>query len=63
VRINMSKVWSGLQPDVFLRPDDTIEVGTDMLAPFITLVRDAPSLTTGVGFSYQRNLYTGVNPL
>ena len=63
VRINMSKVWSGLQPDVFLKPDDTVEVGTDMLAPFITILRNAPSLTTGIGLSYQRNFYTGVNPL
>lgn len=61
VRINMSKIWSGQQPDIYLKPDDLVEVGTDFVAPFLAAGRNSFRVTYGFGFLYDRNFYTGPN--
>ena len=48
-------IFSGQQPDVYLKPDDKIMVGTNALAPFIAAARGAFRLTYGLGFLYDRN--------
>jgi len=61
VRINMGKIWSGEQPDIYLKPNDTVEVGTNFVAPFLAAGRNSFRMTYGFGFLYDRNFYTGPN--
>ncbi|CAA9440219.1 MAG: hypothetical protein AVDCRST_MAG64-4134, partial [uncultured Phycisphaerae bacterium] len=55
VRVNLAKIFEGEAPDIYLKPDDQVLVGTNMLAPFIAAVRGAFRFTYGFGFLYDRN--------
>jgi protein involved in polysaccharide export with SLBB domain len=55
VRIDMIKIWNFEQPDMYLRPNDIVWVGTDIWAPFIASIRNSFRLTYGFGFLYDRN--------
>lgn len=55
VRVNLPKIFAGEQPDIYLRPYDTVNVGTNALAPFLASIRGAFRLTYGFGFIYDRN--------
>lgn len=57
VRVNLAKVFKGQQPDVFLKPYDIVQVGTNTPAPFIAAVRNAFRITYGFGFLYDRNYF------
>jgi len=61
VRIDLNKIYNGDLPDLYLKPNDTIWVGTDILAPFITALRTSFRISYGFGFMYDRNFYTGNN--
>jgi len=53
--INIEKIFTGETPDIFLKPNDVIAVGTDFRAPFYAVVRNAFRMTYGFGFIYDRN--------
>jgi protein involved in polysaccharide export with SLBB domain len=55
VRVNLDKIFAGQQPDLVLKPDDIVNVGTNAVAPFIAAARGAFRLTYGFGFLYDRN--------
>jgi hypothetical protein len=55
VRIDLVKIFSFEQPDIYLRPDDQILVGTNAVAPFLSAIRGAFRITYGFGFLYDRN--------
>jgi polysaccharide export outer membrane protein len=57
VRVNLVKVFEGRQPDVFLKPYDIVQVGTNAAAPFLAAVRNGFRITYGFGFLYDRNYY------
>jgi polysaccharide export outer membrane protein len=57
VRVNLTKVFEGKQPDFFLKPYDVVQVGTNALAPFIAAIRNGFRITYGFGFLYDRNFY------
>ena len=59
VRIDLGKIWAGEQPDFYLKPNDTVEVGTDLLATFLAAIRNGFRTSYGFGFIYDRNFYTG----
>jgi len=59
VRVDLNKIYNGDLPDLYLKPNDTIWVGTDILAPFLTAVRTSFRASYGYGFIYDRNFYTG----
>jgi protein involved in polysaccharide export with SLBB domain len=61
VSVNLQKIFDGEQPDIFLKPDDVVNVGTDAIAPFLLITRNAYRASYGWGFVYDRNLYTGAN--
>jgi polysaccharide export outer membrane protein len=61
VCVNMSKIWSGEQPDVYLKPNDEVYVGTNIIAPFLAAARNSFRVTYGFGFLYDRNFYNGPN--
>lgn len=58
VRVNLPKVFSGEQSDIFLRPYDMVNVGTNAIAPFLASLRGAFRFTYGFGFIYDRNYNT-----
>jgi len=55
VRVDLDKIFAGEQPDIYLKPDDQILVGTNAIAPFLAAARGAFRLTYGFGFIYDRN--------
>jgi polysaccharide export outer membrane protein len=55
VRVELNEIFAGYQPDIYLKPNDVIMVGTNCLAPFIAQVREGFRLTYGFGFLYDRN--------
>jgi 5-formyltetrahydrofolate cyclo-ligase len=55
VRVDLDKIFAGTQPDIFLKPDDQLLVGTNAFAPFIAAARNAFRITYGAGFLYDRN--------
>lgn len=61
VRVNLAAIFDGSAPDIYLKPDDQVLVGTNGLAPFIAAVRGAFRLTYGFGFLYDRNFAQGEN--
>lgn len=63
VRVDLEKIFAGEQPDLYLKPDDQIMVGTNALAPFLASARGAFRLTYGFGFLYDRNYAYSSNTL
>jgi polysaccharide export outer membrane protein len=55
VRLDLDAIFSGTQPDIYLKPYDEIQVGTNILAPFIADIREGFRITYGFGFLYDRN--------
>lgn len=55
VRVNLPKIFAGEQSDIYLRPYDTVSVGTNALAPFLAAIRNAFRFTYGFGFIYDQN--------
>ena len=55
IRVDLSKVFVGEEPDVFLQPNDMILVGSNAIAPFLASFRNAFRVTYGFGFLYDRN--------
>jgi hypothetical protein len=55
VRVDLAKVFAGVSPDMYLKPDDKVLVGTNFIAPFLGAVRNGFRFTYGLGFIYDRN--------
>ncbi len=55
IRLNLDAIFAGVQPDVVIKPNDVINVGTNAAAPFMATVRNAFRITYGFGFVYDRN--------
>jgi polysaccharide export outer membrane protein len=53
--VNLDKVFTGQQPDIYLKPNDIVRVGTNQIAPFVAAFRNAFRFTYGFGFLYDRN--------
>jgi polysaccharide export outer membrane protein len=57
VQVDLQRIFDGEQPDIFLKPNDLVNVGTDMLSPILAVTRNAYRASYGWGFIYDRNLY------
>ena len=55
VRVDLAKIFAGRQPDLYLKPNDIVVVGTDWYPPFLAAIRGAFRFTYGFGFIYDRN--------
>jgi len=55
IPLNLEEIFRGIDPDVFLKPNDVIAVGTDVRSSFLAVVRNAFRMTYGFGFIYDRN--------
>ncbi len=61
VRVDLGKILALAQPDIYLKPNDEVYIGTNFFAPFIAAARNSFRLTYGFGFLYDRNFYQGLN--
>lgn len=57
VQVDLQRVFDGEQPDIYLKANDLVNVGTDMMAPFLAVTRNAYRAAYGFGFTYDRNFY------
>lgn len=55
VKVDLNKIFAGQEPDIYLKPDDRVNVGTDLIAPFLASLRNGFRVTYGFGFLYDRN--------
>ena len=55
VKVNLDAIFAGTEPDIILKPNDIINVGTNPAMPFLAVIRNAFRLTYGFGFVYDRN--------
>jgi hypothetical protein len=55
VSVDLDKIARGLQPDFFIKENDTINVGTLPTSRFAAVLRNAFRATYGFGFIYDRN--------
>ena len=58
-RVDLAQIFSGEIPDIYLKPNDVVQVGTNLTAPYAAAIRNAFRFTYGFGFLYDRNFYTG----
>ncbi|NQT00648.1 MAG: polysaccharide biosynthesis/export family protein [Planctomycetes bacterium] len=55
VMVDLDKIASGEQPDIFIKPNDLINVGTHATSRWRAILRNAFRATYGFGFVYDRN--------
>jgi hypothetical protein len=54
-QVNLDAIFAGKEPDVFLKNNDLVLVGTHPAASFLAVFRNAFRMTYGFGFVYDRN--------
>ncbi len=55
VRLNLGAIRQRTEPDVFLKPDDHIIIGTSWIATPLAIIRNGFRVTYGFGFLLDRN--------
>jgi len=55
LQLDLARIMEGKDPDIYLKPNDTIVVGTHAIAPLLATIRNSFRLTYGFGFVYDRN--------
>ena len=55
VRLDLAAIFHGNEPDVFLKPDDQINIGSSGLAVPLAVIRNGFRFTYGFGFVLDRN--------
>jgi protein involved in polysaccharide export with SLBB domain len=55
VRVDLERIFTGMEPDIYLKANDSVRVGTNLGAPFAAALRNAFRVTYGFGFLYDRN--------
>jgi len=60
VRLNFRAIDEGVQPDIFLKPNDTIKIGTNIWAAPLAVIRNGFRFSYGMGFLLDRNFGTDV---
>ncbi|MBN2314874.1 MAG: polysaccharide biosynthesis/export family protein [Sedimentisphaerales bacterium] len=67
VLVDLDKIYSGEQPDFFIKPNDLINVGTHATSRWRAVLRNAFRATYGFGFVYDRNFadmdFVGATPI
>jgi len=55
VRLNVRAIFEGTEPDIFLKPNDLVNVGTNAIATPLAIVRNGFRMTYGFGFILDQN--------
>lgn len=56
--VNLDRIFAGEDPDIYVKPNDVLNVGTTFLSPFIAAIRNGFRITYGFGFIYDKNFNT-----
>ncbi len=57
IQVNLQAIFDGQEPDIFLKPNDVLNVGTDVFAYPLAVIRNGFAASYGFGFTYDRNFY------
>ncbi len=57
IQVNLQAIFDGREPDIFLKPNDVLNVGTDLFAYPLAVIRNGFQAAYGFGFTYDRNYY------
>ena len=57
VFVNLQSIFNGQEPDIFLKPNDVMNVGSDLMAQPLAVFRNGFQAAYGFGFTYDRNYY------
>jgi polysaccharide export outer membrane protein len=60
LRLDLREIFAGTQPDIFLKPNDLVNVGTNFVATPLAIFRNGLRTTYGFGFVLDRNFSTEV---
>jgi len=60
-RVDLNAIFDGRQPDIWLKPNDQVMVGTNALAPFLSAIRNGFRFSYGTGFFYDANFFEDNN--
>ena len=55
IRLNLKSIYDGTQPDIFMKVEDQVNIGTSFWAVPLALVRNGLRFTYGFGFIADRN--------
>ncbi len=55
IRLNLAAIRQKTEPDLYLKPDDHVIIGTSWLAPWLAVIRNGFRATYGFGFLLDRN--------
>ncbi len=55
IQLNLAAIYEGTQPDVFLKPDDVVNCGTNFWAAPLAVIRGGFRTSYGFGFLLDRN--------
>lgn len=55
IRLNLRAIFEGAEPDVFLKPDDVVNIGTAWWAQPLAVIRNGFRTSYGFGFLLDRN--------
>jgi len=55
IPLRLDRIMAGKEPEILLKPDDIIMVGTHIASPFLAVIRNSFRMTYGFGFIYDRN--------
>lgn len=55
VRLNLRAIFHGTQPDFYLKPNDTINIGTNFMSTPLAVLRNGFRISYGFGFILDRN--------
>ncbi len=61
VKVDLLAIFEGRQSDVYLKPNDSVLVGTDVFAALLAVIRSSFRFSYGFGFTYDRNFYNQNN--
>jgi len=62
IPLDLEAIFQSRDPDVYLKPNDVIAVGTDVRSTFMAVMRNAFRMTYGFGFIYDRN-FDDIRPI
>ena len=55
IRVNLSAIRNRTEPDIYMQPDDHVNIGTNFWAQPLAVVRNGFRATYGFGFLLDRN--------
>ncbi|MFM7807664.1 MAG: SLBB domain-containing protein, partial [Planctomycetota bacterium] len=55
IRVNLAAIRNRAEPDIFMKPDDHVNIGTNFWATPLAVIRNGFRMTYGFGFLVDRN--------